>query len=96
LNPGTDGSGPGGWDGNSEAGANDGGERIGYEDDGDYLEEMLRAIGSKGLENFEKLKKNRMRVWMLLKRVEKACGTANCLGYSVLYSLYLIVVINTG
>ena len=49
----------GGWDGNNEGGANnDGGARVGDEDD---LEDMIRALGleillnsPKGLENLEK------------------------------------------
>jgi hypothetical protein len=56
----------GGWDGNDEAGAanNDGGGRVGDEDDFDDLEEMIWAIGleillksPKGLENYEMVKK---------------------------------------
>ena len=53
----------GGWDGNDEGGANnDGGARVGDEDD---LEDMIRALGpeillnsSKGLENLEKSDKS--------------------------------------
>ena len=52
----------GGWDGNDEGGANnDGGARVGDEDD---LEDMIRALGPeillnspKGLENLEMMTK---------------------------------------
>ena len=52
----------GGWDGNDEGCANnDGGARVGAEDD---LEDMIRALGPeillnspKGLENLERVKK---------------------------------------
>lgn len=64
---------------NDEAGGNDGGGRVGDEDDGDYLEEMLRAIGPeillkspKGLENLERVKKASKET---LYGVEKGCPT---------------------
>ena len=55
----------GGWDGNDEGGANnDGGARVGNEDDFDGLEDMIRALGPeillespKGLENLERVTK---------------------------------------
>ena len=55
----------GGWDGNDEGGANnDGGSRVGDENDHDDLEEMIRALGPeillkslKGLENLERVTK---------------------------------------
>jgi hypothetical protein len=70
----------GDWDGNNEGGANnDGGARVEDEDDGDCLEEMLRAIGpeillksAKGLENLERLKKASKES---LYVVEKGCPT---------------------
>ena len=69
----------GGWDGNDEGGANnDGGARVGDEDD---LEDMIRALGPeillkspKGLENLEKVKKHRRRLCMVLKRVVQHIG----------------------
>ena len=64
----------GGWHGNDEGGANnDGGARVGNEDD---LEDMIRVLGPeillkspKGLENFKRVKKHRRRLCMVLKRV---------------------------
>jgi hypothetical protein len=65
---GADHGGPSGWDGNSEAGANNGGERVGDEDHDDYLEEMIQAIGAevilksvKGLGNLERVKRKHRR-----------------------------------
>ena len=67
----------GGWDGNDEGGANnDGGPRVGDEDD---LEDIIQALGPeillkcpKGQENFERVKKALMKS---LYGVEKGCPT---------------------
>ena len=79
----------GGCDGNNEGGANnDGGARVGDEDD---LEEMIRALGPeillkspKGLENFKRVKKHRRRLCMVLKRVVRHIRHCYvlCLSYS--------------
>ena len=53
----------GGWDGNDEGATNnDGGARVGDEDDFDDLEDMIRTLGleillksPKGLENLERV-----------------------------------------
>ena len=66
-----------GWDGNDEGGANnDGGARVGDEDD---LEDMIRALGPeillkslKGLENLERVIKASKET---LYGVEKGCPT---------------------
>ena len=86
------GSDAGGWDGNDEGGANnDGGARVGDEDDFDDLEEMIRALrpeillnSLKGLENLERVKKHRRRLCMVLKRVVRHIGHCYvlCLSYS--------------
>jgi hypothetical protein len=70
----------GGWDGNDKGGANnDGGACVGDEDDFDDLEDMIRALGpeillksSKGLENFERVKKASKET---VYGVEKSCPT---------------------
>ena len=66
-----------GWDGNDEA--SDGGGRVGDEDDDDYLEEMLGAIGpeiilksAKGVENLERVKIESKEI---LYAVKKGCPT---------------------
>ena len=67
----------GGWDGNDEGGANnDGGARVGDEDD---LEDMIRALGPeillkspKGLENLERVTKASKET---VYGVEKGCQT---------------------
>ena len=67
----------GGWDGNDEGGANkDGGACVEDEDD---LEDMIRYLGPKillkslkGLENFERVKKESKEV---VYGVEKGCPT---------------------
>ena len=79
----------GGWDGNDEGGANnDGGARIGDEDD---LEDIIRALrpeillkSPKGLENFKRMKKHRRRLCMVLKRDVRHIGHRYvlCLSYS--------------
>ena len=69
----------GSWDGNNESGANnDGGARVGDEDD---LEDMIRALrpeillkSPKGLENLEREKKHRRRPCMILTRVVRHTG----------------------
>ena len=81
-----------GWDGNTKGGANnDGGTRVGDEDDDDDLEDMLRSIGPeillkslKGLENLERVKKHQRRLCMVLKRVVRHTGHCYifCLSYS--------------
>ena len=66
-----------GWDGNDEAGANnDGGARVGDEDD---LEDMIRALrveillnSPKGLENLERVTKASKEI---VYGVEKGCPT---------------------
>jgi len=70
----------GGWDGNDEGGANnDGGARVGDEDDFDDLEDMIRALGPeillkspKGLENLERVKKTSNETVYV---VDKGCPT---------------------
>ena len=63
----------GGWDGNDEGGVNnDGGARVGDEDD---LEDIIRALGPeillnslKGLENLERVTKASKETVYVLKR----------------------------
>jgi hypothetical protein len=61
-----------------EVAGNDGGGRVGDADDGDFLDDMLRAIGPeillqrKGLENLERIKKASKET---LYGVEKGCPT---------------------
>ena len=79
----------GDWDDNDEGGANnDGGARVGDEDN---LEDMIRALGPeillkslKGLENLERVKKHQRRLYMVLKRVVRHTGHCYvlCLSYS--------------
>ena len=71
----------GGWAAEDKAGGNYGGGREGGEADGDYLYEILRAIGQemilknvKSLENLERVKKQQRRVCMVLKRVVRHTG----------------------
>jgi hypothetical protein len=59
-----------------KASGNDDGGHEGDEFDGDYLEKMLRVIGlevilksAKGLNNLERVKKERRRVCMVLTKV---------------------------
>ena len=67
----------GGWDGNDECGANnDGGARVGVEDD---LDDMIRTLGPeillnspKGLENLERVTKASKET---MYGVEKGCPT---------------------
>ena len=67
----------GGWDGNDEGGANnDGGARVGDEDDFDDLEEMIRIRGPeillkslKDLRNLERVTKASKELCMVLKKV---------------------------
>ena len=68
------------WDGNNEGDANnDGGARVGDEDDFDDLEEMIRVLGPeillkspKGLENLERMTKASKEI---VYDVEKGCLT---------------------
>ena len=67
----------GGWDGNDEGGANnDGGARVGDEDD---LEDMVRALGLEILLNSPKVLENLERVTKVSNEtvygVEKGCPT---------------------
>ena len=67
----------GGWDGNDECGANnDGGARVGVEDD---LDDMIRTLGPEILLNSSKGLKNLERVTKASKKtvygVEKGCPT---------------------
>ena len=72
----------GGWDGNDEGGANnDGGARVGDEDDFDDFEDMIRALGPeillkslKDLENLERVKKHRKRLCLVFTRVVRHTG----------------------
>ena len=74
----------GGWDGNNEGGANnDGGARVGDEDD---LEDMIRALGPeillnslKGLENLERVTKASKEI---VYGVEKGCRTLDIATFS--------------
>ena len=79
----------GGWDGNDEGGANnDGGARVGDEDD---LEDIIQAIGTeillkrpKGLENLERVTKASKEIVYGVERAVQHIGHCYvlCLSYS--------------
>ena len=84
----------GGWDGNDEGGVNnDGGARVGDEDDFDDLEEIIRVLGleillksPKGVENLKRVTKTSKET---MYGVEKGCPTHWTLLHFVLELLIL-------